>query len=135
MRRLVLAALLASGCSPDRGGFGQGPPPSPPATPSPIPPATPVREVVVRAVPGLSFEPDLVRAAAGAVLELTLANGDRQPHTLVIEELNVLMLAGPGQEVTTVVRTRPEARGSFAFYCRIPGHGGMEGRIRVSPPG
>lgn len=91
--------------------------------------------MVVRAVQDLRFDPDRVRAEAGAALALTLANGDGQPHTLVIEELNVLMLAGPGQEVTTLVRTRPDARGTFAFYCRIPGHAGMEGRLRVGPSG
>jgi uncharacterized cupredoxin-like copper-binding protein len=54
-------------------------------------------------------------------------------HTFVVDELTVLMLAGPGQTVRATVALHPGNRGTFAFYCRIPGHraAGMEGRIRV----
>jgi uncharacterized cupredoxin-like copper-binding protein len=51
----------------------------------------------------------------------------------VVDELTVLILAGPGQTVRAEVALHPGNRGTFAFYCRMPGHraGGMEGRIRV----
>jgi uncharacterized cupredoxin-like copper-binding protein len=51
----------------------------------------------------------------------------------VVDELNVLMLAGPGQRLRATVAVHPDQRGTLLFYCRIPGHrdGGMEGRITV----
>ncbi len=51
----------------------------------------------------------------------------------MVDELTVLMLAGPGQTVRATVALHPGNRGTFAFYCRVPSHraGGTEGRIRV----
>jgi uncharacterized cupredoxin-like copper-binding protein len=50
----------------------------------------------------------------------------------VVDELTVLTLAGPRQTLRATV-ARLGIRGTFVFYCRIPGHrtGRMEGRIRV----
>jgi nitrite reductase (NO-forming) len=82
---------------------------------------------------GLRFDPTDLRVPTGATVEVLFENRDEQDHTFVIDELTVLMLAGLGQTVRATVALHPGTRGTFAFYCRIPGHraSGMEGRIRV----
>jgi nitrite reductase (NO-forming) len=97
------------------------------ASPAPGP------SLVVRAPGGLRFEPAELRVPGGAPVEVVFQNRDVQDHTFVVDELPVLMLAGPGQTVRATVSLGRGNRGTFAFYCRIAGHraGGMEGRLRV----
>jgi uncharacterized cupredoxin-like copper-binding protein len=128
---LVVSAFMA-GC---RGPQGFGEPP--PASPRPVPTTTASPDagpsLRIRAPGGLRFEPSAIRAPAGATVEILFENRNGQDHTFMVDELTVLMLAGPGQSVRASVALHPRNRGTFAFYCRIPGHreGGMEGRITV----
>src|SRR5688500_14479637 len=113
-------SLLLSGCQgPER--FGDPPPPSPtpalPATSSP----TPASSLRIRAPSGLRFDPTELRVPAAATVEVLFQNRDDQDHTFVVDELAVLMLAGPGQTVRATVALHPGNRGTFVFYCRIPG--------------
>jgi plastocyanin len=121
-----------TGCT-EPEGFGPAPPlPAAPATVSPSLTPTP-RTLRVR-VPGeLSFSPQRLRTGAGETSIIEVANLDDRDHTFVVDELNVLILAGPGQRIRAEVAVHPDLRGTFSFYCRIPGHraGGMEGRITV----
>lgn len=134
---LVALLLASTSCSGDRGGFGSRPSPTPePPAISPEPLPRPL-QVVVRAREDFRFEPASIRAQAGRALEIVLRNEDDRAHTFVVDELNVLMLAGRGQTVRAAVAIHRGNAGMFAFYCQIPGHraGGMEGRVRVVPPG
>jgi plastocyanin len=134
-RTALCAALLSGlpGCSEGPEGFGPAPPaPSPTegGTPAPSPSPPTIR---VRAPGGLRFSPAQLRIRGGSTSAVEFHNLDQQPHTFVVDELNVLMLAGPGQRLRAAVAVHPDQRGTFVFYCRIPGHreGGMEGRITV----
>ena len=132
----MVGLLMATGCGmeTDRGGFGDLPPSDPPA-PSPSEAAAPDRAAQIRvsAPGGLRFEPKLLELRAGGMTELELRNEDSQEHSLVVSELAVAMLAGPGQTVRSTVAIHRRNRGTFAFYCSIPGHreGGMEGTVEV----
>ena len=83
--------------------------------------------------PGIRFEPEILEIPAGGQVELELANQDSEEHTLVISDLAVAMLAGPGQTVRSTVAVNRKRRGRFPFFCSIPGHreSGMEGTIEV----
>jgi nitrite reductase (NO-forming) len=89
--------------------------------------------VRVRTSGGLRYDREVLRVAAGSTVEFAFQNLDGQDHTFVVDELNVAMLAGPGQTLRATVAVHPRNRGTFAFHCRIPGHreGGMEGRVIV----
>jgi plastocyanin len=132
----ALLLLLAGGCTEeDPEGFGEPPPVESPA-PAPAEPPQPARaqEVGVTAPGGLRFEPEALRIRSGRVATFELVNRDVQEHTLVISELAVVMLAAPGQTVSSTVAVDRQNEGDFAFFCSISGHreAGMEGTISVS---
>ena len=58
---------------------------------------------------------------AGSTSAVEFHNLDQQPHTFVVDELNVLMLAGPGQRLRATVAVHPDQRGTFLFYAGSPG--------------
>ena len=131
---LVTASLLLAACSQERGGFGEQP--QPVESSSVPPPRTsdgPPQSVVISAPGGFRFDPEALEIRAGEVTEFELANLDEQEHTLVISELAVVMLAGPGQTVRTTVAIDRKNTGHFTYFCSIPGHrqAGMEGTIAV----
>lgn len=81
----------------------------------------------------LVFEPDALRAAAGAV-KIAYANPSPVSHNVAIEDEAGQLLA----ESSTVANEDTEASaelvpGEYVFFCTIPGHreGGMEGVLTV----
>lgn len=135
---LVAALMLLAGCSGprDRGGFGDPPPPAQGAGPSPVDPprSRPVQEVRVTAPGGFRFEPQTLELRGGRLTRFTLANRDSQEHTLVIGELAVVMLAGGGQEVRSLVEVDRGNTGRFEYFCSIEDHRerGMTGMVTVT---
>ena len=138
MRVAVVLLLLLAACEESRGGFGTAPPPTTsPAAPAEPPTGSssePAERLRVVAPGGLRFSPTELVAPSDKVVAIELANEDDEEHTLVISELAVAMLAGPGQTVRTEIAIDRGNRGEFVFYCSIAGHreGGMEGTLRVA---
>lgn len=134
---LLMGLFLLVGCTEqgDRGGFGNPPPPTRPASPSPTEAEAeePTQVVRVSAPGGFRFEPQALEVRAGEITEIEFANGDGQDHTFVVSELPVAMLAGAGQTVRATVEIDRRNTGRFAFFCSISGHrdAGMEGTIVV----
>lgn len=88
------------------------------------------------------FTPDRVTAPAGVPLRITLVNDGVIEHDLRIQALGVWLPGQPrgGQEVRVLapgrsltVTTTPTKKGSFEFWCTIPGHkeAGMKGTITI----
>ncbi len=80
---------------------------------------------------GARFEPAALRIRAGRVTEFELVNEDDREHTLVIAQLALAMLAGPGQTIRSTVAVGRTISGRFVFFCSIHRQAGMEGTIEV----
>ncbi|MEK7150777.1 MAG: DUF2330 domain-containing protein, partial [Patescibacteria group bacterium] len=76
-----------------------------------------------------SFSPNIIHAKVGKLLTIHVASVDG-PHTFTIDELGVNVSTALG---TTMVNITPEKKGSFEFYCTLPGHreAGQRGTIIV----
>ena len=75
----------------------------------------------------LAFDQDALTAHATHEVELTLVNDDSTAHTFTIDELDVDVEAGPGEEATTTFT--PDEIGTLEFYCRF--HPAMKGELKV----
>ena len=71
----------------------------------------------------------------GAVVQITLVNGEGAEHDIALPELHVASqrVVGPGASSTLVFRAADI--GTFAYFCTVPGHraAGMEGKVQVEP--
>ena len=124
MRRSIAAVATAAcfvvagaGCGSSSGGAY-----TPPTGP-------PVKTIPVQAS-SFKFVPDKISAPAG-ILEFKLTSEDIQ-HSFRIKDVNGFQIeAGAGKTATGKVKL---ARGTYTFYCDIPGHesSGMEGTLKVS---
>lgn len=87
-------------------------------------------EVRVEAVE-LEFEPDRPVVVANGSFNLSLVNRGSVVHDLTVPDLDVRLVAGPGETVT--VGVGDVAPGSYAFSCTVPGHAaaGMVGLLVV----
>ena len=74
-----------------------------------------------------------LKVPAGAIVQITLIDGDGAMHNLAVPKFKVLSDNVVGKNASTTVVFRADANGSFDYYCNIPGHraAGMEGRIVV----
>ena len=81
-----------------------------------------------------AFRPDRVVIEAGTTLNLTLVNHGRLVHDLSIPELELQLVAPPGQTATTALRVSEP--GEYEVLCTVPGHAqaGMVGSIVVRSP-
>lgn len=81
----------------------------------------------VAGLDSLSFEPDTLSAAAGAIT-IEFDNQGALEHTFLIEGIEGFKLANDDSGTVTL-----EA-GEYVFYCDVAGHreGGMEGTLTVS---
>lgn len=74
-----------------------------------------------------------LNVASGAVVQLTLVNGDGALHDLTLPDFDVAsdQIVGKGSSTTVVFRADKD--GTFDYYCSVPGHraAGMEGRLVV----
>jgi uncharacterized cupredoxin-like copper-binding protein len=101
----------------------------------------------------MKFTPDRIQLPAGERVIITLQNNaDSVEHDLQVDGLKITRLDGldrPGEHIgvvssTLALHTRPnwtarltfrtEQRGTFDFYCTMPGHreAGMAGTLTVS---
>jgi len=79
------------------------------------------------------FGPGEIRLQAGEPVNLELTNTGRILHDLTIPALGFRAVVQPGQRVAVGLPAAP--RGTYEFYCSVPGHreAGMVGRLVVSP--
>jgi nitrite reductase (NO-forming) len=79
--------------------------------------------------------PDL-RVPVGAVVQITIVNGDGAVHDIAVPELGAQsdQIAGAGAATTIVFRATRE--GEFEYLCTLPGHraAGMVGTLIVGDP-
>ncbi len=74
-----------------------------------------------------------LQVAEGAVVQITLINGDGALHDVVFPDFQAAteQVVGQGSSSSTVFKASKS--GTFAYYCSIPGHrqAGMEGQLVV----
>lgn len=80
-----------------------------------------------------AFSPDELTATVGEPVNLTLVNPGDLTHDLVIPDLDIRLVAGPGQQATIGIEI--DDAGSYQFICSFPGHAdaGMTGLLTVNP--
>lgn len=66
------------------------------------------------------FEPDLLVIDVGETINLTVVNRGRLIHDLTIPELDIHLVAAPGETETTGLEVT-EA-GEYQMLCTVPGH-------------
>lgn len=95
--------------------------------PEPIDGAPDVRVEAVE----LRFEPDSPIVVSNVSFNLSLVNLGSVVHDLTVPDLELRLVAGPGETVTAGIRD--VAPGSYAFSCTVPGHAaaGMVGLLIV----
>ncbi len=79
-----------------------------------------------------SYTPSKITVKAGQPVQLVLENQGVIEHDFVVDRFRVKTAAiQPGK--TGTVTFTPNARGTFEFYCSIPGHkeAGMKGTLVV----
>lgn len=80
---------------------------------------TPSNEEIISMESGnFFFSPNVISAKVGETVTINItAKGQ---HTFTIDQLNVNVNVPNGR--TTQVKFTPEQKGTFQFYCAIPGH-------------
>ena len=78
----------------------------------------------------LYFAPTFIKAAPGAVVEVSLKNEGKVKHTFTIDETSTNVELDAGQKSSVKV-TMP-ASGALAFYCSFHRGSGMQGAFSVS---
>lgn len=81
-----------------------------------------------------AFQPDQVVVDADETVNLTLVNNGSLTHDLTIPELDIHLVARPGQTNSTALS--PTDPGEYQMLCTIPGHAeaGMVGLIVIRAP-
>ena len=76
--------------------------------------------------------PDL-RANVGDTVKVTLISGEGATHNIHVDGVNAQSEDVVGQGNSVMLEFSPDADGTFAYYCSIPGHrqAGMEGKFIV----
>ncbi|TFH35003.1 MAG: nitrite reductase, copper-containing, partial [Anaerolineales bacterium] len=82
------------------------------------------------------LENPTLTAEPGDVVEITLINGDKIEHDLLIEELGVHSEPLQELDAQSTVTFKVEEEAEYAYFCSIPGHrqAGMVGTLRVGQP-
>ena len=67
------------------------------------------------------------------IVQVTIINGEGAKHNIVFPDFNTTSQIVAGKRASSTVAFRAVSRGSFTYYCDVPGHreSGMEGRIEV----
>lgn len=70
----------------------------------------------------------------GAVVQITLINGEGAEHDIAIPDQKVSSQHIAGKGAATTVVFRAAAAGEYVYFCSLPGHrqAGMEGRVVVT---
>lgn len=73
----------------------------------------------------------------GAIVQVTLIDGDGAEHDVNFPEFNALSDHVAGKGASTVIVFRADKEGKFQYFCTLPGHrqAGMEGVIVVGSGG
>ncbi len=81
-------------------------------------------------------ENPLLTAEPGEVVEITLINGDKIEHDLVIDELGVHTDHLQDLDSQSTITFKVEEEAEYEYYCSVPGHrqAGMVGILRVGQP-
>jgi nitrite reductase (NO-forming) len=68
-------------------------------------------------------------------VQITVVNGEGQRHDIVIPDFRTTSQFVTGKGASSTVVFKVGSRGSFSYFCNVPGHmeSGMEGRIEVRP--
>ncbi|HEX5588144.1 MAG TPA: cupredoxin domain-containing protein [Acidimicrobiia bacterium] len=74
------------------------------------------------------FSPTFVKAKAGEVITLKLANKGNVPHTFTSDALGVDEQLSPGDTMTVDI-TVPAGGGAFVYHCDFHGSAGMKGAV------
>jgi plastocyanin len=136
MKRLALAAMLltVAGCTPGTklhvSGTGAPKAGQPSASATAQPAADGVQQIVLDAVDGERFKPDVVFAHPGK-LQVTITNQSVVPHNFQVPSLNVKSETIFAGRSTTVTLDLP-ATGVYSFDCGFHEHDGMTGQLIVS---
>jgi nitrite reductase (NO-forming) len=66
-------------------------------------------------------------------VQITIVNGEGQRHDIVIPDFRTTSQYVTGKRASSTVAFKVGSRGSFSYFCDVPGHrdSGMEGRIEV----
>ena len=111
----------------------QGPSESAAASQAPVGSPTSSESAVAVTVEAhdLSFRPRQLEAPAGQPVTLAIHNLGRVVHNLTIDELQVQLIASPGETKSEVFASLKP--GTYTFYCSVSGHrqAGMEGTLTV----
>lgn len=74
-----------------------------------------------------------LQVAEGAVVQITLINGDGALHDIVFPEFGATTGQFSGKDSSNTTVFRANQAGEFAYFCSVPGHrqAGMEGKLIV----
>ncbi len=74
-----------------------------------------------------------LKVAPGAVVQITLIDGDGAEHDISVPEFQALSNHVVGMNASTVIVFRADQTGRFDYFCTLPGHrqAGMEGKLVV----
>lgn len=97
---------------------------------SPNSPIEGARDIVITATE-FGFSPSEITVSFGESVNFILVNRGSVPHDLSIPDLDIRIVASPGEQATSGVSL--DRAGTYEFLCSIPGHAGagMTGTIDV----
>ena len=145
---LLAFSLVLAGCAADDEPADAGDAPGPGTDATPEDAAMPVEGEAIQVTVGeggagvpptlYTLAPRTLELVAGKTYNLTLKNGGRAPHDLVIEGLGVAIPSTPAGQTSEGVTFTPAAPGTYAMFCTL-GMGpashkdnGMSGEVVVS---
>jgi plastocyanin len=79
----------------------------------------------------MQFAPSTISAEVGDLVFITLVNEGQIAHNLLIDLPSGTRQVAANDGVDAVLSFPANEAGSFRFYCSIPGHEAMEGRLEV----
>ncbi|HET7921893.1 MAG TPA: copper-containing nitrite reductase [Gammaproteobacteria bacterium] len=77
-----------------------------------------------------------LRIPLGAVVQITLINGDGAEHDITVPQFDALSDHVLAKGASTIIVFRADKAGTFDYFCTLPGHrqAGMAGKLIVGKP-
>ena len=77
-----------------------------------------------------------LKVPLGAVVQITLINGDGAEHDIAVPQFNALSDHVLEKGASSVIVFRADKQGTFDYFCTLPGHrqAGMHGLIEIGKP-
>ena len=96
----------------------------------PSPPVSGAPTIEVQATE-FAFQPNQLEVEADQTINITLTNDGNLTHDLTFPELDLRLVARPGETTSTAIT--PTNAGEYQMLCTIPGHAdaGMAGLLTV----